>query len=184
MKRAFDIVAATVSLAVGWPMLVIAALAIKLDSPGPVLFRQTRVGRHGTHFELLKFRSMVIDAPLLGGHSTMRGDPRITRVGRFLRRTSIDELPQLLNVLRGEMSIVGPRPNVPAQEAEYSADDWRKRASVKPGITGLAQIHGRSDATQEERLRWDLAYADDNDIKTDLTICLLTARQLLRGGTN
>lgn len=184
MKRLFDVVVAGTALVLVAPVLAVLAVLIKLDSPGPILFRQRRVGLGGDEFELLKLRSMVADAPSRGGHSTLPGDSRITRVGRLVRTTSLDELPQLLNVLRGEMSIVGPRPNVPAQVSEYRPDVWSRRLTVKPGITGLAQARGRSAATSEQRLDADLEYVDDHRISTDLRICMLTVAQLFRGGSN
>lgn len=183
MKRLFDLVVAVGALLVASPVLFAVAVMIKLDSRGPVLFRQTRVGREGQAFKLLKFRSMVADAASLGGHSTDPGDPRVTRVGKLLRSSSLDELPQFVNVLRGEMSVVGPRPSVPAQEVDYEPADWQRRLSVKPGITGLAQVNGRSLVTPEEQLAWDTKYVDQHGVVDDLRICLMTARQLVRGGT-
>jgi lipopolysaccharide/colanic/teichoic acid biosynthesis glycosyltransferase len=184
VKRLFDVVVASVGLIVAAPILGIAALLIRLDTPGPSLFRQRRVGLGGEEFSLLKLRSMTIDAPALGGHSTEEGDPRITRVGRFIRKASIDELPQLVNVLRGDMSIVGPRPAVPAQLAEYEPSDWARRVSVRPGITGLAQVSGRSDIAGGRRLALDLSYVDNHNLLVDLRICILTLRQLIKGGSN
>ena len=131
---------------------------------------------------MLKFRSMVVDAEARGGHATLKGDPRITRAGRILRKTSLDELPQLINVLRGEMSLVGPRPDVPAQQGNYSAEDWQRRTSVRPGITGLAQAVARSAATHEERLALDLSYVDQPTLGADLRILGLTVLRLFRGG--
>jgi lipopolysaccharide/colanic/teichoic acid biosynthesis glycosyltransferase len=149
-----------------------------------VFFRQVRVGRGGRDFGLFKFRSMVRDAAAIGPYSTAAGDPRITRVGRFLRRTSIDELPQLLNVLLGDMSLVGPRPDVPAQRSLYSAPDWQLRCSVRPGITGLAQAELRSEATPQQRLDLDLRYAREHGLLMDLCIVARTFGRLAGRGGN
>jgi len=183
LKRVFDIAVALIALAVLWPLLLVVALAIRLDSPGPALFRQTRVGVEGRPFSMLKFRSMVMDAERVGGYSTAVGDPRITRVGRFIRRTSLDELPQIFNVLRGDMSWVGPRPDVPAQKDNYSDEDWRARHRVRPGITGLAQATLRSAATPAQRLALDLEYVERASLLFDLKILLLTVRQVLGKGS-
>ncbi|MGB5077795.1 MAG: sugar transferase, partial [Sphingorhabdus sp.] len=144
MKRAFDFLVSITSIALGAPVIVGLILIIKCSDTGPVLFRQKRVGRYCQEFTIYKFRTMVVDAERRGGHATMENDPRITRIGRILRKTSMDELPQLFNVVCGDMSIVGPRPDVPAQQSEYSPEDWKLRHSVRPGITGLAQSTSRS----------------------------------------
>jgi len=168
------------------PILLVAAVLVKCTSRGPVLFRQTRVGRAGDEFSMLKFRSMVVDAEdrkadldeLSDGNDVLfklRDDPRVTRVGRYLRRFSVDELPQLVNVLRGEMSLVGPRPPLPTEVATYAIDDAR-RMLVKPGLTGLWQVSGRSDLTWEESVRLDLRYVDNWSIALDLLILWKTAR--------
>jgi lipopolysaccharide/colanic/teichoic acid biosynthesis glycosyltransferase len=183
LKRVFDIAVALIALAVLWPVFLVVALAIRLDSPGPALFRQTRVGIGGQSFPMLKFRSMVVDAERVGGYSTAVGDPRITRVGHFIRRTSLDELPQLFNVLRGDMSWVGPRPDVPAQKGNYSDADWQARHRVRPGITGLAQATLRSAATPAQRLALDLEYVERASLLFDLKILLLTVRQVLGKGS-
>lgn len=184
MKRAFDIlIAGTALLVLSIPLLVVA-IWIKVGSPGPVFFRQTRVGRGCRPFGLLKFRSMVVNADRIGGFSTKVDDPRITRVGRILRRTSIDELPQLLNVLRGDMSLVGPRPDVPAQRDLYTEQEWHLRHSVRPGITGLAQISGRSDITPDMRKALDLDYARSPGLARDLGILLKTVSTLSGRGAN
>ena len=184
MKRTLDMLLAALALVLLSPVLLAAALAVWLESGRPVLFRQQRVGRDERTFELLKFRSMVVDAPARGPWFTRDGDPRITRVGRILRRTSIDELPQLLNVLKGEMSLVGPRPDVPAQKALYTADDWRLRCSVRPGITGLAQALLRSAATPRERLDLDLRYVREHSLWLDLKILGWTLTRLGGKGSN
>ena len=184
MKRFLDVVAAVLVLALLWPVLLAIALAVKLDSRGPVLFRQIRIGRSGAQFEMLKFRSMVANAEQLGGYTTADGDPRITRVGRFIRRTSLDELPQILNVLRGDMSWVGPRPDVPAQRVNYSETEWCTRHRVRPGITGLAQATLRSWATPEQRKAMDLEYAEHPSLVLDFKILLMTVRQVTSRGGN
>lgn len=183
MKRAWDATVAFAALALLWPLLVVIALAVRWDSAGPVFYRQERVGRGGRRFAILKFRSMVVHADQIGPYHTARGDARITRVGGFLRKTSLDELPQLLNVLRGDMSLVGPRPDVPAQEILYAPADWAKRCSVRPGLTGWAQATLRSAATPEERRRLDLEYVDRASLGFDLKILFLTVRQVLGRGS-
>ena len=183
LKRALDLLVALALLGLLAPLLLLIALLVRLDSSGPALFRQQRIGRGGVPFAMFKFRSMVVDAPRLGGHSTAAGDPRITRYGRWLRRTSLDELPQLINVIRGEMSFVGPRPDVPAQRVEYSAEAWDLRHRVRPGITGLAQATVRSQAQPGERTALDLQYVKEQSLGLDLRILLLTVRQLLLRGS-
>lgn len=184
MKRVLDVLLSLLALAVLSPLLFAAAAAVALESGFPVLFRQERVGLGGRTFRMLKFRSMVKDAASRGPYSTRNGDPRITRVGRFLRLSSIDELPQLLNVLRGDMSLVGPRPDVPEQAAGYRPEDWVARCSVRPGITGLAQATMRSEATPEQRLAADLDYARRASLGLDLRIIWLTVRRLGGAGAN
>lgn len=159
MKRLVDIVGALAALALLSPVMLGAMLAVWLDDGRPVFFRQTRVGVGGRTFGMFKFRTMVRNASTIGPWHTASDDPRITRTGRFLRRSSIDELPQILNVLRGEMSLVGPRPDVPAQEALYTPQDWALRCSVRPGITGLAQalLAARWVQSQAPWVAWWLA---------------------------
>ena len=190
-KRATDTILAALGLILLSPVLAIAALAIKLDSPGPVVFRQTRVGRGGRRFTCLKFRSMYLDAEerlralcqqneATGPIFKMRDDPRRTRVGRFLRRTSIDELPQLVNVLKGEMSIVGPRPAIPAEVDAYEA--WHlRRLEVWPGITGLWQVSGRSNLTFDEMVLLDIYYIENWSPLLDLRILFKTIPTVLLG---
>lgn len=184
MKRAMDLALTLPALLLLSPLLLAVALAVAIQSGRPVLFTQMRVGRGGRAFTLYKFRSMVRDAERLGPCSTAAGDPRITRIGRFLRRTSLDELPQLLNVLRGDMSLVGPRPDVPAQRTLYAPRDWALRCSVRPGITGLAQAQLRSEATPAQRLALDLAYVREHNLAMDLRILVRTARRLGGRGGN
>ena len=179
-----DIVLAMAALLALAPLLLGAALAIALETGLPVLFRQTRVGLNGREFGMYKFRSMVKNAAQVGPYFTTDNDPRITRVGRFVRRTSIDELPQLINVLKGEMSLVGPRPDVPAQRSLYTPVDWAQRCSVRPGITGLAQALYRSDSTEVQRLDADLRYTREASLWVDLKICWWTLRRLGGQGAN
>ena len=182
MNRALDVAGASLGLALASPALVAAALAIKLDDGGPVFYRQRRVGRDGREFELLKLRTMIVGAEQQGaGWAVNRGDPRITRVGRALRRLSLDELPQLWNVVRGEMSLIGPRPTLAYQVESYSPRQ-RRRLEVRPGVTGWAQIHGRATLPWEERIELDLWYVENRSPWIDLKILLKTPRALL-GGT-
>jgi lipopolysaccharide/colanic/teichoic acid biosynthesis glycosyltransferase len=182
MRRLFDIVFASSLLVVTSPLLVAAAAAIKLEGEGPVLYRQTRVGRNSADFELFKLRTMVVGAEKLGaGYAVDRGDPRITRVGRVLRRLSLDELPQLWNVVRGEMSLIGPRPTLRYQVDRYD-ERQRHRLDVRPGITGWAQIHGRAKLSWAERIELDLWYVEHRSPIVDAKILLRTPRALL-GGT-
>jgi lipopolysaccharide/colanic/teichoic acid biosynthesis glycosyltransferase len=182
VNRALDVAGASLGLAVVSPALALAALAIKLEDRGPVLYRQRRVGQDGREFELVKLRTMVVGAEQQGaGWAVNRGDPRITRVGRALRRLSLDELPQLWNVVRGEMSLIGPRPTLSYQVEQYTPRQ-RKRLEVKPGITGWAQIHGRASLPWEERIELDVWYVEHRSPRLDLKILLRTPRALL-GGT-
>ena len=182
MNRAADVALAGLGLVVTSPLLVAAGLAIKLEDGGPVLFRQTRVGKNGKDFELLKLRSMVVDAERTGaGHAVDRGDRRITRVGRLLRRTSIDELPQLWNIVRGDMSVIGPRPTLRYQVERYS-ERQRRRLDVRPGLTGWAQIHGRATLPWAERIELDVWYVEHRSPRVDLRILLRTPLALF-GGT-
>jgi lipopolysaccharide/colanic/teichoic acid biosynthesis glycosyltransferase len=163
------------------PVLGIAALAVKLADGGPVLYRQSRVGRDGRGFDLLKLRTMVVDAERQGaGYAVDRDDPRITRVGRVLRRLSIDELPQLWNVLRGDMSLVGPRPTLRYQVERYD-ERQRHRLDVKPGLTGWAQVHGRAALPWDERIELDLWYVEHRSPWLDLKILARTPLALFRG---
>ncbi len=181
MNRAADVAIAAATLAVTSPVLAVAAMAIKLEDGGPVLFRQTRVGKDGVDFELLKLRTMVLGAELRGaGFAVNEGDPRITRVGRVLRRLSFDELPQLWNVVRGEMSMIGPRPTLRYQVERYD-ERQRHRLDVKPGITGWAQIHGRASLPWAERIELDVWYVEHRSPRLDLKILLRTPLALFSG---
>ena len=182
MNRALDVAGAALGLAVASPFLAAAAVAIKLEDRGPVFYRQTRVGRDGADFDLVKLRTMVVDAESQGaGLAVNRGDARITRVGRFLRATSLDELPQLVNVLRGEMSLIGPRPTLRYQVERYT-DRQRRRLEVRPGLTGWAQIHGRAALPWEDRIELDVWYVEHRSPRVDLKILLRTPLALF-GGT-
>jgi exopolysaccharide biosynthesis polyprenyl glycosylphosphotransferase len=195
VKRAFDAVVSATALVLLAPVLVACAIAIKLDTPGPVFFRQRRVGKDERRFEVLKFRSMHMDAERRkaevaamnfhrGGNDfgmfKIRQDPRITRVGGFLRRTSLDELPQLVNVLRGEMSLVGPRPLIESEHAQISGR-FRRRSAITPGLTGLWQVNGRSEVPFEEMISLDLLYAATWSLRRDLKLLARTVSAVLRG---
>jgi len=184
MKRVMDIVLSLLATVALLPLMLIAVLAIALEDGFPVLYRQTRIGLGGRKFGMLKFRSMVKNADTVGPYFTATGDPRITRVGRLIRKTSIDELPQLWNVVIGDMSLVGPRPDVPVQRALYSDADWDQRCSVRPGITGLAQALIRSEGGEGERLSLDLRYIRESSVWLDLKIMWLTLGRLSGKGSN
>ncbi len=180
-RRAFDVVVAATALAMAAPLLLIAIVAIRLESKGSAIYRQRRVGQHGREFDVLKLRTMVSGAETMGaGLSVNTGDARITRVGRLLRRTSLDELPNLVNVLRGDMAIVGPRPTLPVQVAQYTERE-RGRLAVKPGITGWAQVNGRTSLPWTERIELDLWYIEHRSWRLDLEILLRSARLVLAG---
>jgi lipopolysaccharide/colanic/teichoic acid biosynthesis glycosyltransferase len=182
VNRTLDVAIAGTGLLVTSPVLALAALAIKLEDRGPVLYKQTRVGKDGADFELLKLRTMIVGAEQQGaGFAVNKGDARITTVGRILRRLSLDELPQLWNVVRGDMSVIGPRPTLRYQVEQYD-ERQRHRLDVKPGITGWAQIHGRASLPWAERIELDLWYVRHRDWKTDLLILLRTPVALF-GGT-
>jgi lipopolysaccharide/colanic/teichoic acid biosynthesis glycosyltransferase len=182
IRRLLDIVLSAAALVLTAPLLLAAVIAIKLESRGPALYRQRRSGLHGEHFDMLKLRTMVDGAEHIGaGLAVNVNDSRITRVGALLRRSSLDELPNLLNVLRGEMSLVGPRPTLPAQVAQYTPRQ-RERLSVKPGITGWAQINGRASLPWSERIELDLHYVEHRSLLLDLQILARTPALVLRGG--
>ena len=182
MQRAVDVALAGGALVLASPILGVAAAAVKLGDGGPVLFRQTRVGKDGVDFELLKLRTMVVDAERQGaGFAVDKGDARITRAGRVLRRLSLDELPQLWNVVRGEMSVIGPRPTLRYQVERYN-DRQRRRLDVLPGITGWAQVHGRAALPWDERIELDVWYVEHRSAWVDLKILAKTPLALF-GGT-
>jgi lipopolysaccharide/colanic/teichoic acid biosynthesis glycosyltransferase len=182
IRRLLDIVLSAAALLLSAPLLLAAVIAIKRESRGPALYRQRRSGLDGEPFDMLKLRTMVDGAEHIGaGLAVNANDSRITRVGALLRRTSLDELPNLLNVLRGEMSLVGPRPTLPAQVAQYTPRQ-RERLSVKPGITGWAQINGRASLPWSERIELDLHYVEHRSLLLDLQILARTPALVLRGG--
>ncbi len=181
MTRVLDIAIAAAALALASPLLLVAAAAIRLESPGGVIYRHERIGRDGVPFELWKLRTMVSGAERMGaGLYIEPGDARITRVGALLRRFSLDELPNLVNVLRGEMSVVGPRPTVAVQVDRYSAHQ-RRRLEVKPGISGWAQVNGRASISWPERIELDVWYVDHRSLRLDLRILARTAKLLVSG---
>jgi exopolysaccharide biosynthesis polyprenyl glycosylphosphotransferase len=191
LKRVFDFIFALVSILVLSPVLLLTAVAVKLDSPGPVFYKQLRVGKRGKKFFCYKFRSMVVNADALKETLMdqneadeivfkMRKDPRVTRVGRIIRKTSIDELPQLINVLQGDMSIVGPRPPVPVEVEQYQYQHFYRLDAI-PGITGLQQVKGRSDITFKRWVQLDLEYIQDQSLWKDIQIILLTIPAVLKG---
>ena len=178
LKRTADRAVAGLLLVLLAPLLAVVSICIKIDTRGPVFYRQTRVGRNGRPFSICKFRSMVVDSEKLGlGAAVAKGDERVTRIGAPLRMTSLDELPQLINVVRGEMSLVGPRPTVPEQVAEYTGRQIR-RLEVAPGLTGWAQVNGRNSLSWADRIELDLWYVDHWSIWLDLRILARTPRAL------
>ena len=181
MHRALDVALASLGLVVSAPVVGAAAIAVKLTDGGPVLYRQRRVGKDGIEFELLKLRTMVVGAEHQGaGFAVDREDPRITRAGRLLRRLSLDELPQLWNVARGDMSVIGPRPTLAYQVERYTPRQ-RRRLEVKPGITGWAQVHGRAALPWEDRIELDVWYVEHRSPLLDLRILVRTPLALFRG---
>ena len=185
IKRIVDIALSLTACVVLLPLFALIALAICAESSGSPVFTQRRIGLRGRPFAIFKFRSMVKNAPSLGLWYTTKDDPRITRVGKFIRSTSLDELPQLWNVLLGDMSLIGPRPEVPSRESAYRPEDWILRHKVHPGITGLAQVNGRSTLSEEDTLRYDLAYAANPTLRGDMEIlCKTIGVVLCRSGVN
>jgi lipopolysaccharide/colanic/teichoic acid biosynthesis glycosyltransferase len=181
LTRVFDVVVASVALVLASPLVLVAMIAIRLESHGSPIYRQRRVGKDGEPFEMLKLRTMVSGAEHHGaGLAVNFGDPRITRTGRILRRFSIDELPNLVNVLRGEMSIVGPRPTIQVQVDQYT-DRQRRRLEVKPGLTGWAQVNGRASLPWDERIELDLWYVEHRSFLLDLKIIVKTVEMLVLG---
>jgi lipopolysaccharide/colanic/teichoic acid biosynthesis glycosyltransferase len=180
-RRAFDVAVAGTALLVAAPFLLVAIIAIRLESRGGAIYRQRRVGKDGRPFDVLKLRTMVTGAEHMGaGLAVSEGDTRITRVGRLLRRTSLDEVPNLVNVLRGDMAIVGPRPTVPVQVDRYT-ERQRERLAVKPGITGWAQVNGRTELPWDERIELDLWYIEHRSWRLDLGILRRTIRMVFGG---
>jgi len=181
VRRVLDLLIAGAALVIASPLLLLAAIAIKLDSRGPVLYMARRVGRDGAEFELYKLRTMHTGNDPVGvGTPVLAGDPRVTRVGALLRRFSLDELPNLINVIRGEMSVVGPRPTLAAQVAGYTPNQ-RRRLEVKPGLTGWAQVNGRAGIPWDERIELDVWYVEHRSPGVDLKILLRTPLALFSG---
>ncbi|MGA2451903.1 MAG: sugar transferase [Solirubrobacteraceae bacterium] len=181
IRRAFDVVVSALVLAASAPVLAVAAAAIRLESRGPVIYRQRRSGLHGREFDVLKLRTMVDGAEHIGaGLAVDENDARITRVGALLRRSSLDELPNLLNVLRGDMSLIGPRPTLPVQVAQYT-ERQRGRLAIKPGITGWAQVNGRTSLPWAQRIELDLYYIEHRSLALDLKILWRTVAIVLGG---
>jgi lipopolysaccharide/colanic/teichoic acid biosynthesis glycosyltransferase len=181
IRRALDIVVSAAGLLVTSPLLALAAVAVRVETPGPVIYRQRRSGLRGREFDVLKLRTMVQGAEHIGaGLAVNENDARITRVGAFLRRTSLDELPNLVNVLRGEMALIGPRPTLPVQVAQYTARE-RGRLAVKPGITGWAQVNGRASLPWSERIELDLYYIEHRSLALDAQILWRTVAMVLGG---
>lgn len=187
IKRGLDIIFSLLLLIIGGIFLLIVGLIIKIDSPGPAIFKQERLGLNGKVFNIYKFRSMCQGAEKKGtGVYSLKGDPRVTKVGRFIRATSIDELPQLINILKGEMSFIGPRPTLtyhPWKLEEYT-DEQIKRFKVRPGVTGLAQINGRKDIPWDERIIYDVNYVENLSFMLDLKILLKTIVKVFKMSDN
>ena len=187
IKRGLDIIFSLLLLIIGGIFLLIVGLIIKIDSPGPAIFKQERLGLNGKVFDIYKFRSMCQGAEKKGtGVYSLKGDPRVTKVGRFIRATSIDELPQLINILKGEMSFIGPRPTLtyhPWKLEEYT-DEQMKRFKVRPGVTGLAQINGRKDIPWDERIIYDVNYVENLSFMLDLKILLKTIVKVFKMSDN
>ena len=182
IKRCFDFTLSLIGLIIVLPLLFFTAIAIKIESKGSVIFKQERIGQNGKTFKIYKFRSMCDGAEKQGtGQYSFRGDPRVTRVGKFIRATSIDELPQFINILKGDMSIIGPRPTLiyhPWPLEEYT-EEQRKRYNVRPGVTGWAQIHGRKDVQWEKRIEYDVWYVDNLSFGLDFKIFWKTVIKVL-----
>jgi undecaprenyl phosphate N,N'-diacetylbacillosamine 1-phosphate transferase len=179
MKRLFDITLSLSAIIVLLPVFAVIIIAIRISSKGPAIFKQQRAGKNGTPFTFYKFRTMKIDVDPFGSSPKTGDDPRLTKIGKLLREYSLDELPQLLNVLKGDMSIVGPRPLYVSQMAEWN-ERQKKRLLVKPGLTGLAQISGRGELTREEKLELDVEYVETASFWTDIKIILATVSQVFR----
>lgn len=183
IKRILDFVLSLVALVILSPLFLIIAILIKIDSNGPVFFKQERLGKNGKVFLIYKFRTMVDNAENIGtGLFTNEKDPRITKIGSFLRKTSLDELPQLINILKGEMSIIGPRPPVPYHPHKYHeySQEQKLRFTVLPGITGYAQVNGRNEIEWDERIEYDIYYAKNWSLKLDFQIFFLTIKTVFK----
>ncbi|MFS1517066.1 exopolysaccharide biosynthesis polyprenyl glycosylphosphotransferase [Bacillus sp. SCS-151] len=183
MKRWADILLSLIGLLITSIVIIVFAILIKLETPGPAFFIQKRVGKNGKYFNLIKLRSMCVDAEKNGAQWAQKNDPRVTKVGSFMRKTRIDELPQFINVLRGNMSIIGPRPERPMFTAQFNEEipGFINRLSVKPGLTGWAQINGGYEITPNEKLKLDLYYIENQSILMELKIMLKTVRIVITG---
>jgi exopolysaccharide biosynthesis polyprenyl glycosylphosphotransferase len=183
VKRFLDIIIAIIGLIISSPIMFIIGILIKIESPGPVLYKQVRVGLHGNYFNVIKLRSMKVDAENNGAQWAEKDDPRVTKIGKFIRRTRIDELPQLWNVLVGDMSLIGPRPERPMFTAQFNEEipGFVKRLKVRPGITGWAQVNGGYDITPKEKFVLDCYYIDNLSFLLDLKIFLKTIKVVLTG---
>ncbi|WAA13977.1 sugar transferase [Fervidibacillus halotolerans] len=183
IKRLFDIIFAIIGLILSSPILLIVAILIKFESPGPVFYKQERLGLRGRSFQVIKLRSMVVDAEKNGAKWADKDDPRVTKIGKFIRKTRIDEIPQLWNVLIGEMSLIGPRPERPMFTAQFNKEipGFINRLQVKPGVTGWAQVNGGYDITPKEKLELDLQYIRNMNILLDLKIILKTIKIVFTG---
>ena len=182
-KRIFDLYLSILLLLIFFPILIILCCLIYIDNPGPIFFSQNRIGKNGKIFRLYKLRSMKINSEKNGPIFTLQNDKRVTKFGKFIRKTSLDELPQLVNVIIGDMSVVGPRPDVPEQRKLYSENDWNLRNSFQPGITGLAQSINRNSGTLKQRLKLDLFYIKKSNILLDMKIICLTIKQIFSKGS-
>jgi len=180
-KRLIDFIASFILFILLLMPFIIIAILIKLDSKGSVFYRQVRIGQNSKEFKIFKFRTMVSNADQIGGYSTSKNDNRITKIGQFLRKTSLDELPQVINVILGDMSLIGPRPDVPAQKINYIEKEWIKRHYVRPGITGLAQCRNRHNITNSARKKYDIFYNRKVNLILDIKIVFWTLKVLKKG---
>ncbi len=180
-KRLIDFIASFILFVFLLIPFFIIAILIKLDSKGNIFYRQVRIGQNCKEFKIFKFRTMVSDADQIGGYSTLKNDNRITKIGQFLRKTSLDELPQVINVILGDMSLIGPRPDVPAQKINYTENEWIKRHYVRPGITGLAQCRNRHNITNSGRKKYDIFYNRKVNLILDIKIVFWTLKVLKKG---
>ncbi|MFK4785473.1 sugar transferase [Fusobacterium sp. MFO224] len=182
IKRMLDMILSIIGILILSPILIITAVLIYIDSRGPIIFKQKRLGLNGKEFYMYKFRSMCCNAENKGsGHYSFKGDPRVTRVGKIIRATSIDELPQFFNIIKGDMSLIGPRPTLtyhPYKYKDYSKEQL-KRFNVRPGVTGLAQINGRKDITWSRRIKYDIEYVDNFSFRMDLKILMITILKVI-----
>lgn len=182
-SRILDICLSLIGLIIGIPLIIIFGILIKLEDNGPIIYKQERVGKHGKIFNLYKLRSMRTDAEKFGAQWAQQNDPRILKVGKFIRKTRVDEIPQLLNILKGDMSIIGPRPERPMFTMQFNEaiDGFINRLLVKPGLTGLAQVNGGYEMTPEEKFKWDMEYIQKRNIYVDIIVIFKTVKVVLTG---